>query len=266
MNEKLQYATMLEIPVNTCSVTFTPAKKRKNKKKKKVNHETVKQELLNKVNTEFDEQNAVSYEDNNDTVYDNLPDTYNEANLEEQSFENLKPKKGGKFSIIGVQIAVVGALIATIFLTNAFYPDSGINAFMNQVFGSNNEQVATVDDRVYSDFAPVIAIADGNTVALNDGVINFSGEGSIYAPCNGKISAITLGEDGKYTIEVTHSENFKTLLSGIDYAYVGLDDEVYFNIPVGYVEAGGVQMCFKGEDGVSITDYEIVDNAIIWAV
>lgn len=266
MNEKLQYATMLEIPVNTCSVTFTPAKKRKNKKKKKPSLETVKQELLNKVNTEIDEQNARNYEDNNDIVYDNLPESYAELDIENNETENIKSKKSGKISVIGVQIAIVGALIAAIFLTNAFYPDSGINAFMNEVFGSNDQQVSTVDERVYKDFAPVIAIADGSSVALNNGVINFSGEGSIYAPCNGKISAITLGEDGKYTIEVTHSENFKTLLSGIDYAYVGLDDEVYFNIPVGYVEAGSVQMCFKGEDGVSITDYEIVDNAIIWAV
>ena len=35
MNEKLQYATMLEIPVNTCNVTYTPIKRKKKSKKRK---------------------------------------------------------------------------------------------------------------------------------------------------------------------------------------------------------------------------------------
>ena len=33
MNEKLQYAEMLEIPVNTCNITYQPTKKRINKGK-----------------------------------------------------------------------------------------------------------------------------------------------------------------------------------------------------------------------------------------
>ena len=52
MNEKLQYATMLEIPVNTCNVTFQPTKKRKTRRKKDVNPEAVKQQLMNKINAE----------------------------------------------------------------------------------------------------------------------------------------------------------------------------------------------------------------------
>ena len=37
MNEKLQYATMLEIPVSTCNVTFQPTKKKRAKTKKQQN-------------------------------------------------------------------------------------------------------------------------------------------------------------------------------------------------------------------------------------
>ena len=37
MNEKLQYATMLEIPVNTANVTFKPKKFRRGAKKKMKN-------------------------------------------------------------------------------------------------------------------------------------------------------------------------------------------------------------------------------------
>ena len=53
MNEKLQYATMLEMPVSTSSVTALP-KKRRFFKRKRVNDELIKQELLKKVNQEQD--------------------------------------------------------------------------------------------------------------------------------------------------------------------------------------------------------------------
>lgn len=262
MNEKLQYATMLEIPVSTSSVSFAPIKKKRGKKKKNVNHEAIKEELVNKINTETDEKLP-------EPISNELEcDITNEVNVEEFEQEPLekeqKPKF--KFSVIGVQLCVVGLLIAAIFLTNAFYPDSGINVFMREVFGSEKTEVATTDDRLYNEFAPVIALSEGATAEAVDGVINLSGEGSIYAPCDGKVSALTLGEDGKYTIEITHSENFKTVLSGIDYAYAGLDSEVFFNIPVGYTFEGDVQMCFMGEDGQTITNYELVDNSVVWAV
>ena len=261
MNEKLQYATMLEIPVSTSSVSFAPIKKKRAKKKKNVNHEAIKEELVNKINTEeetiFESANEVM---ENDILNDVTAEEFEQEPLEKEQ----KPKF--KFSVIGVQLCVVGLLIAAIFLTNAFYPDSGINVFMREVFGSEKTEVATTDDRLYNEFVPVIALSEGATAEAVDGVINLSGEGSIYAPCDGKISALTLGEDGKYTIEITHSENFKTVLSGIDYAYAGLDSEVFFNIPVGYTFEGDVQMCFMGEDGQTITNYELVDNSVVWAV
>ena len=55
MNEKLQYATMLEIPVSTCNVTFRPTKKKRTKTKKQQNPEVVKEKLLSKINSEKEE-------------------------------------------------------------------------------------------------------------------------------------------------------------------------------------------------------------------
>lgn len=265
MNEKLQYATMLEIPVNTCSVTFTPTKKRKSKKKKSVSHEAVKEELMNKINAEQD-QNAVDYSGYSQPEY--VYQDISEEVGEEESYQNVNKEKSGgfKFSIIGAQLCVVGILIAAIFLTNAFYPDSGINVFMRGVFGGNDAEQVAVDDRLYNEFAPVISLSDGATAEVADGVISLSGEGSIYAPCNGKVTSLVLGEDGKYTMEITHSENFKTVLSGIDYAYAEDDGEVFYNIPVGYIEMGEIEMCFIGENGATITNYELVDNTVVWAV
>ena len=52
MNEKLQYATMLEIPVSTCSITERSSGKKRRTHKKKVNHEQVKKQLMDKINGE----------------------------------------------------------------------------------------------------------------------------------------------------------------------------------------------------------------------
>ena len=55
MNEKLQYASMLEIPVSTCTVSVKEQKKKGLfKKKKQQNTESVKEELIEKVNEEVE--------------------------------------------------------------------------------------------------------------------------------------------------------------------------------------------------------------------
>ncbi len=265
MNEKLQYATMLEIPVNTCSVTYAPIKKKKKNKKKAVNHEVVKQELLTKINSDLDEKSAELYQSDTEQVYQEISEQESFAPETENTeiYQNKKPKK---FSVIGLQLCIIGILVAGIFLTNAFYPTSGINVFMREIFGGEKTPTVSVDERLYSEFAPVITLSDGAVATAEEGVISIAGEGSIYAPVSGIVSAFTKSENGKYNIEITHSENFKTLISGIDYAYVGLDDEVFFNIPVGYTELGDVTLCFTGEDGASITDYQLTDNSVVWAV
>ena len=174
-------------------------------------------------------------------------------------------KQRGKFkiSVIGVQLAIIGVLLATIFFTNALYPDSGINVFLRGVFGTDKS--VSVDDRIYADFSPVINLDDGSSVVLENGVMTFSGSGSVYSPCDGKVSAISKDENGKFTLEITHNSNFKSVLTGVDYAYAGLNDTVYHNIPVGYVTAGAT-MCFTGSDGSVISDYQIVDDTVVWAV
>jgi hypothetical protein len=267
MNDKLQYATMLEIPVSTCNVTFKPVKKKKFFKKKKIDHELVKKELLDKINFEQEQLPATAQEEfvQNEFEQQEL-DIQTDLALQEDSVsvQTLceKPKKPFKISFIGVQLAIIGALILTIFLTNAVYPQSGVNVFLRNVFGT--QSLNQTDDRIYADFSPVINLS-GQTPVIADGVMSFSGECSIYAPCDGKITALTKTENGKFNIEITHSENFKSVLTGIDFAYAGLYDKVYHTIPVGYVTAGAT-MCFKGVDDAVISDYQIIDDTVVWAV
>lgn len=253
MDEKMQYADMLEIPVNTCTITNAPVRKKRLSKKKKVDPELVKAKLIDKINAQTDETPIEA------PIEQAIDQT---ATSTITTISDAKPKGRFKFSLITVQLLVIGVLLATIFITNSVYPDSGLNVFMRGVLGV--EQASEVDDRQFSDFEPVISIGDGNVV-LSDGVMTVSGEGSVYSACDGKVTALSQGEDGKYTLQITHSKNFASVFTGIDYAYCQVGDTVYSNIPVGYVEES-VTMCFTGEQGSVIENFTIENNNVIWSV
>ncbi len=268
MNEKMQYASMLEMPFSTANVTVAPSKKRK-RKTKSVNTETVKQELIQKVNAEeaLAEYSPALHE--NEYYNQNQEQEFAQENYEQAQAisalpeENKKPRKF-KLSVIAVQIFIIGALIATILYTNATNPNSGINAFFKEVF-TTTEQVETVDKRLHSEFAPVIAYGEDEFV-LQDGVMTLNSAGSIYSPCDGVITSVAVDGNGRYSIEIEHSTNFKSRLTGLDFIYAEQGDSVFSNIPVGYMKGEGATVCFTGADGSIISDYQIVDNSVVWAV
>lgn len=276
MNEKLQYASMLEIPVNTCTVTTKPIKK-KRLKKKAVETEVIKEQLLEKINaeteqeelgkkeTEFDMEVDEKVEENAVEIKQEEKEQFDVPSFSTASVTNgIKKRKRFKFSVIGVQFAIIGALALTILFTSAVFQNSGINVFFKNVFG--NEQIEKVDERTFADFAPVIAMGDNSGIELLDGVISFDGEGSVYAPCDGVVSSIEKDAQGKFNIEITHSENFKTVISGIEYVYANLNDNVYHNIPVGYLLDDGASICFKNGNGTVLSNYQLVNNSVVWAV
>lgn len=251
MNEKLQYASMIEIPVSTCNITYKPLKKRK---KKKAVSEDIKQEVIKKVNSELEDSNVVAEgQTESDIVAENSVRVYSVDDKKKHKF---------KLTAISVQIMIIGALIVTIFLTNAFNSNSGINTFFKGVFGA--EQVAETDSRNYSDFAPTV-IAGENTVIGNDGVITIEKAGSVYSVCNGTVKTVVLDENTqKYTVEVSHSDNFTSVYTGLDFAYATEGTTVYSNIPLGYASAQA-ELCFYSGDAI-ITDYQIIEDTVVWAV
>ena len=260
MNEKLQYAEMLDMPVSTCSITYKPQKKRK-KPAKPVDADSVKQELIEKVNEvpEVSEkpetENTVAKPKLNTT-------TIRKVSKKSKIIEKLAEVK---VSVIGVELIAIGVLVATIFLTNALVPNSGINVFMRNVFGSNKVETV-VDEREYKDFTAILPTSELNAITENNGIMNLSLNGSVYSPCDGKVSKIDFDEKTKtYTMEITHNDNFKTVLSGIDYAYSEMGGSVFSNIPVGHVSENAT-VCFYNGSGDMITDYTIADGAVVWAV
>ena len=259
MNEKLQYATMLEIPVNTANITYKPKKSRRRVKAKGQNSDAIKEELMQKVNSESEtavaEDTANAIEEQSGTPYQDIENASAVVHKKER-------KPFFKFSAVGIEVVAVFALVATIFLTNAFYADSAINVFMRKVFAPT-EITETVKEKTYDEFKPVMNFNGEMTVT--DGVISCTGSGAVYSPLDGTVTSVTLDGNGAYTVEIAHSGVFSSKISGLTYAYIEEGDAVYGNIPVGYVQEGGFTMCFNDEDAV-ITDYTIEDNAVLWAV
>ena len=278
MNEKLQYATMLEIPVNTANITYKPVKKRRMFKKKQRSPEAVKEELLSKVNAEIETVEQTLPAESETEISAEITETFAETPADETaavaedseaqednqvyasaSVRKKKRKPFFKFSVISAEIVAIAVLVGAIFLTNAVYSDSAINVFMRKVFSVETAAV----EKTYKDFSPVMNF-DGE-MSLDNGVISYSGSGAIYAPADGTVSSVVQEENGTYTMNIAHSAVFSSTLSGLSYAYLGEGDSVFGNIPVGYVKGGGFTMCFNAEDAV-ITDYTIEDNAVLWAV
>ena len=282
MNEKQSYAKMLEIPVSTTNITYKPSKKRK----KKATLEKVKETLLAKINakTEKDELSPVlevdkQVEQETTAVVEEktveqteevaVTEELNGAvELEENSGETSAEsdvsittvkKKKFKLDIVSVQVAVIVVLIGFIAISSYFVKDSGINVFLSHVFGTNQTQ----EIKDYSDFSP--EIFSSANVTVNDGVMTMHGEGSIYSPCEGVVSAVEVGQDGKYNVTVTHSETFVTTISGLDYAYCEVGTTVYKKIPLGFSEGDRVSVCFFSE-GELLQDYILDGSNVVWQV
>lgn len=253
MNEKLQYAEMLDMPIETSTITYKRIKSRKRKKKK--DEDSIKKELIDKIN----ENNGEAPASENPATIINQSES-SENTEETSSVKPVKKKKMGfKISVIGVQVAVLCALVATIFLTNALLPESGINSFIKGVFSGRQN---IVDTRAYTDFSPVIK----NGVIDSEGKINLTAKKSAYSPCEGKVESVTLAEDKTYSVEIKHSQNFKTVFKGLKHIYVNTGDSVVSTVPIGFVESEGATMCFLGGDGAAIVNFTLDGSAVVWAV
>lgn len=246
MNEQTVYSEMLEIPVNTCNITFKEGKKRRKRKSQPVPQEEVKEMVLEKLNGDLEAE---------------MPAEEPPADRAEETVViKSKPKKN-YFSVIGIQIGIICVLLGVIIFSNLYMEQSGIATFLSSVFSGG--QTTKSDTREYSAFNAAAPI-DGD-ITVSDGVMTFSAKGSLYAPCDGKITAIERGEDGKYTVEIEHSTKFKTVIKGVDYAYCELGGAVYGNIPIGYSLGENVELCFYG-GGELITGYTLDGDTVIWAV
>ena len=225
MNEQLDYAEMLEIPVNTVTVT----KKRKvfKRKQKAAPEVDIKDRVVESVN-----ERMGAYVVSEDVSDPPKP----------EKMKTVGEKRDRKSVILWTEAALVGIIAIAIFVTNLLVPSTVINTFLSSASKPSKEEP------VYSQITLTSIVSDFSDaeVTLNeDGVLCVLTEGSVYPVCDGTVTKV-YENNGIYTMEIAHTSTFTSVISGLNTAYSAVGTKVADNIPVGYS---------NGESEVRVTLY-----------
>ena len=159
MNQELEYAQMLEVPVSTVSVV---KKKSIFKKKNTKDDEALKEQVVDSVN-----ERMGGYVYSEDLTAPAAP--------QKGAFATTMSDRSGK--ILVIEIAAACLLAIGIFLTNVFMPNSAINSFIT---GLTAEEVT---EAAYTDFElfPVVSdLSDAEVSVSSTGVITFTDDCAVY--------------------------------------------------------------------------------------
>ena len=205
MNEEIEYAEMLEIPVSTVNVVHK--KHAKKKKQSPVSENELKRSVITQVNagSQTSEEEKVTAEaalfaesvNSEGTLrFDDVPERIDTVRLyskdDKNFFENafaLNEKEGEFFDeetendggryktkrltrsekvlkvVLGAEFALSCALCGAIFLTNIFMPNSAINTFFRAL--TDGTQSAQADERNYADFTLAPIVSDRSNIQLS---------------------------------------------------------------------------------------------------
>ena len=245
MNEELNYAEMLEIPVETVTVN-------KREKKHRYREPELSEQLVDQVNDRMEEAGDPLYAESKPIEREVKPRTGKE--------------KRARRIIIGEFVAVC-ALCAAIFLTNIFMPESAINTFVRGLFGGKGSAAAETDTRAYSDFELTPVVNDYTDVEFavsENGELTFTAPCTVYAPCNGTVASISGNETAGYTVEIKHSDSFHSVIAGLDSVCVDEGAAVYGNIAVGRTDGEGEVRVGFYSDGEILNCYSVNGNKLAW--
>ncbi len=243
MDQELEYAQMLEVPVSTVNVV---KKKPIFKKKEQKDDDVLKEQVVDSVNERM-----------GDYVY--AEDLTVPPKAEKGAFAATLADKSGKILII--EVAAACLLAIGIFLTNVFMPNSAINSF---IIGLTAEEVT---EAAYSEFElyPVVSeLSDAEVSVSESGVITFTGEGAVYPVAGGEVVAVTQGSDGTYSVEVAHTSIFRSVVGGLTNVYYSVGDEVAGNIPVGYSDGSSQVSVSMYNDGELLNCYTLTGALPVW--
>lgn len=257
MEQELDYAQMLEIPVSTVSVV---KKKSFFKRKPKVK-EDLKDMVVDSVNERVgaDINEAENYYSFANEIQD---DVYARTEDLSEKPEKAKLKTvGDRGSKIVFIEAVAACLIAGgIFLTNMLVQNTAINTFMGSLTAVKQQEAA------YSDFtltSVVSELSDAELTQTEDGVLCFTDEASVYPVCKGEVKKITENE-GIYTVEIAHTSTFTSVISGLSTVYSGVGDTVASNLPFAHSD-GKTEVRVAMYDGETLLNcYKLSGAVPVW--
>ena len=250
MNDEIDYAEMLEIPVESVTVR----KRARKKPRDEGESADLSQQLVAEVNGRMEEADAPEASDPN----------FAESKQIERAKKPEKKKSWARRFLIGELVAVC-ALCAVIFLTNIFMVDSAINTFVRGLFQGDAAQ--TADNREYSDFklSPLVNDSVDAAIEVSDtGVVSFTANCSVYSPASGTMSKVNGSKETGYTVEIKHSDKFSTVISGLDTVYLSEGDSVMYNLPIGYTDGDGAVnvMMYSGDTLLNCISAE--NNKLAW--
>ncbi len=300
MNEEIEYAEMLEIPVSTVNVVRKSARKRKRESVEEA--APLKESVIEKVNDRVNELPieesvlevepdlfAESVNSEGRLDFDPIPeriDTVRVYSTEETNglfgerlyshdYDLNHQNEGGMYETklekaikigLSAEFAAACVLCGAIFLTNVFMPNSAINTFFRAI--ASTPEAAQTDTRGYADFelAPVVSeLADVELSLSPAGILTFTKAACVYPAANGTIAEVTRSEEGIYTVKIKYSDSFTGVMSGLSHVYYEVGDEVKAYVPMGY--SGGehevqVTMYSSGE---LLNCFELTEeNCIAW--
>lgn len=254
MNQELDYAEMLEIPVSTVNVV----------KKKSLN-------LFKRKSAKPAEAPAEQQDELKELVVDSVnervgayvyAEDLSDIPAEAPSPEKKKAKKDRGNIVVISELAAVCVLALAIFLTNVFMPNSAINTFITSVTNGNKP----VAEPTYSELtlSPVVSeLSDAEITVSENGVLSFTAEGAVYPVCAGKVASIT--KDGEtYTVQIAHTSKFSSVITGLTQVYSAKDTAVAANIPFAYSD-GRTEVKISMYDGEQLLNcYTLAGEVPVW--
>ena len=172
MNEELSYAEMLEIPVETVTVTH-----REKRKRSQESDSELRDQVVERVNDRMQETEDPLYAESTPIEREEKP-------------ESKKSKRAKR--LLFAEFAAICVICAAIFLTNIFLPQSAINTFVRNLFYGQGE-AAAADTRTYQDFtlSPIVNEFEEVELAVSEtGVLSFTADCAVYAPCEGTLVSV----------------------------------------------------------------------------
>ena len=252
MNEELDYAEMLEIPVSTVNVV---------KKKSIFKHKPFFAPAK-------PQQEAPAQDELKDLVVDSVNERVGAYTYTEDLSEPAKPEKKSKFfakdkgsKIIVTELIAVCVLAAAIFLTNIFMPNSAINTFIGSLTGNKTDAEPS-----YNEITLSSVVSDKSNAVVNvseSGVLSFTAKGSVYPICAGKVASVTK-ENDTYTVEIAHTSTFTSVITGLTDVYSAKGTSVQGNIPFAYSDGEAEVRVSMYDNGTLLNCYTLSGVVPVW--
>ena len=303
MNEEIEYAEMLEIPVSTVNVIRKNERRRKKKSLLNEESKPLKEAVIDHINERIEgneseisvdaELFAEGANSQGELHFDPIPDridtvrvystngpsgfwddslhpqdiplnTENEAPMYETT-DNSHLGKILKNTLNGEFIASC-ALCGAIFLTNVFMPTSAITTFFRAI--SNPPEIASADTRTYMDFDLESVVSDFSDAKLTlspSGILTFTHACCVYPSADAKVAEIEQNGEGLYAVKLQYSDSFTGVMQGLNNVYYEVGDSVKAHVPIGYTDGSTEVQGSMYSDGTLLNCFELTEeNCLAW--